>query len=109
MTTDADPKPRDPAARIEALEERASRLTGAVWFMLDAQLALIDRIGALAGDPAEFRRSMAAGLDKINRQSEPQLSPRARTTYIDLLARLRDGATPTTPYVSPEVERSKVP
>ncbi len=109
MTTDADPKAPTPSARVEQLEDRASRLTGAVWFMLDLQLAMVDRMGAQAGEAVKFRRALATVLAEIKRADEAQLSPRAKATYADLLLRLRDGPAPKTPYISPEVERTKIP
>ena len=109
MTTDADPKAPTQHARVEQLEDRASRLTGAVWFMLDTQLAMVEQLGAKMGDASAFRKSLFKTLAEIRRADEAQLSPRAKATYAELLIRLRDGSAPATPYVSPEVERAKLP
>ena len=109
MTTDADPKAPTQHARVEQLEDRASRLTGAVWFMLDTQLAMVEHLGAKMGDAAGFRNALYTTLAEIGRADEAQLSPRAKATYAELLARLKEGPAPKTPYISPEVERAKLP
>ncbi len=109
MTTDAEPKATDPAIRFGQLDDRASRLTGAVWFLLDTQSVLIERIGAGKGDAGAFRRALADMLDKLHRDEEVQLSPRAKATYRELLDRLRNGAPTAKSYISPEVERTKLP
>jgi hypothetical protein len=109
MTTDADPKAPTQHARVEQLEDRASRLTGAVWFMLDTQLAMVEQLGAKMGDAAAFRKSLYTVLSEIRRADEPQLSARAKATYAELLTRLKEGPAPKTPYISAEVERAKLP